>query len=229
MNIDLAALQVLLLALPGFVWVRFTHSIKGTPRSNPGSELISGLIFGTLTYIVLYPIYLFFGFSFDMSTFGTEVWKFEKCLDEVLFSLPMAILLSSGLLFLRRRNFPLGMLRSFGVTNYSGDTDIWDYCFSELRPNGSFVNVRDHDEGLIFQGFTQGFSERGDLRELLLSDVEVFKSDGEPLYKTSAIYLGRAPEKISIDFYEEEGEANVETNQERRGFISWYWNFLKWW
>lgn len=200
MNIDLAALQVLLLALPGFVWVRFVRFIKGSTKLDTGNEIISGLVFGTFTYITLYPIYVWSGVRFDMADFGTDVWSFSKSIDEVLVSLPLAVFLASAFLFLRARNFPLKLFRRVGVTNYSGDTDIWDYCFSEFRRNGSFVNVRDHDVGLIYQGFTKGFSERGDLREILLTNVEVFNSDGDALYETSAVYLGKSPDKISIDF-----------------------------
>ena len=223
MNIDLAALQVLLLALPGFVWLRFVRFIKGSTREDNGNEIISGLVFGTLTYITLYPIFLICGADFHMAAFGTDLWKFSDSIDEVLLSLPLAIGLSSIFLFLRRRNFPLNLFRRIGVTNYSGDTDIWDYCFSEFRGNGSFVNVRDHSEGLVYQGFTKGFSERGDLRELLLTDVEVFDSAGECLYKTSAVYLGKAPDKVSIDFYDEEGVMNGQNTKN-------FWHEIKlWW
>lgn len=140
-----------------------------------------------------------------MSRFGTNKWDFRDSITEVLFALPLAILLASIMLFLRQKQFPLILLRKLGVTSFSGDSDIWDYCFSEFRVNGCFVNLRDPSNGWIIQGFTRGYSEREDLREILLNDVKVYNESGEFLFENAAMYVGRSPEQISLEFYQEQG------------------------
>lgn len=208
MNLDLATLQVLILALPGFVWTRFTASLSGQEKAGVGEEIISALIFGVISYIFLYLIFELAGQPFDMSSLGTPEWKFSRTIDEVLFAIPVALCMATILLFLKGRQFPLKFLRSIKATNYSGDLDIWDYSFSEMKPNGSYINLRDVENGWIIQGYTRGYSERKDLRELILEHVQVFDEKGDLLFENSATYLARQPDKISIEFYEDHGVAN---------------------
>lgn len=223
MNLDLATLQVLILALPGFVWTRFSSSLSGKKRPAVAEEIISALIYGVLTYLCLYLAYLLLDLPFRMSKFGTADWRFQDVIGEILFSLPLAICLAAILLIAKRRQFPLKLFRWLGITNFSGDADIWDYCFSEFRENGCYVNVRDTENNWIIQGFTRGYSERQDLRELILDNVNVFNDRGEFLFSNSAMYLGRNPDNVSIDFYDVEGSSNGEKSSILREKISDRW------
>ena len=208
MNLDLATLQVLILALPGFIWTRFTLSLTGKNSEGVGQEIISALIYGVLTYLVLFALHRIARRTFDMAMFGTPNWSFSASITEILYSIPLSLLLACLLLWVKRKQVHIKFLRRIGVTDFSGDLDIWDYCFSEFKPNGCYVNIRDHENGWIIQGFTRGFLERRDLREVLLDDVEVFDEFGNKLFANSSMYVGRHPEKISIDFYADDGVKN---------------------
>lgn len=213
MNLNEATLQLLLLVLPGFVWSRFARSIRTTEKVAVAEELISALIYGVITYLALYLVYMLFGQHFSLVDFGTINWRFQNTLDEVLLALPTACILAIFMVKLQTSQFLLNWFRSKGVTNFSGDLDIWDYCFSRSHENSQYVNVRDLENDLIIQGYVTGYSERADLRELLLSNAEVYDAKGELLVENDSIYLARAPASITLEFYPNGVERDDGTEQ----------------
>jgi hypothetical protein len=66
-------------------------------------------------------------------------------------------------------------LRWLRLTCRTNEVDIWQLTLNSPDLD-SWVTVRHHDNGKVYQGWVRGYSDGGDERELLLADVIVFAS-----------------------------------------------------
>ena len=62
------------------------------------------------------------------------------------------------------------------------------------------MNVRDFDKKIFYTGKVTAFSETGKLRELTLSEVQLYDFDGNFMYAAPSLYLARKPDDIHIEF-----------------------------
>ncbi len=91
------------------------------------------------------------------------------------------------------------MLRAVGVTKRFGDEDVWEYVFNSGSPMSEYVNLRDFDRQLTYAGYVGAFSETGDIREILLRDVDVYDFTGTLLYNMPHIYLARGKADLHVE------------------------------
>jgi hypothetical protein len=89
----------------------------------------------------------------------------------------------------------LNLSRKFGDINLYSD-------FLESKEI-TFIQFRDSTTNLIFQGFVDSFLENDELKEIVLSNVTVFKSSSDDklaaLYKLKALYLSRRKDDVLIE------------------------------
>ena len=111
-------------------------------------------------------------------------------------------------------------LNFIGASNHIADQDIWEFIFNSNTPKIKFAYIRDYSNQLIFAGYVQAYSDRSDLREIAMYQVEVFTEKSEKLYATPYLYLARAPEQITLEFPVEEKIV------ERKG---WWQGISAWW
>jgi len=65
---------------------------------------------------------------------------------------------------------------------------------------GSWLYVRDHKEEPVCYGWLEAYSESGDDRELLLSDVEGYTDEtDEPLDTVPLLYVSRDAYDVTIE------------------------------
>jgi hypothetical protein len=83
------------------------------------------------------------------------------------------------------------------ISEYVGDTDVWtSFCANE---DTKWVYVRDHKLKLIYYGYLGQYSDPGESRELLLTDVQVFLEDGDYCYDSPIMYICRQPDDITLE------------------------------
>ena len=97
--------------------------------------------------------------------------------------------------------------RKIGVSEKFGDLDVWGYLLN-MKNNDEliWITVRDHENGLIYDGRIIAFSDDSRNAELLLEDVCVYENTptenetAKELYKVNTMYLSRNREKITLEY-----------------------------
>jgi hypothetical protein len=85
-----------------------------------------------------------------------------------------------------------------GVSKNTGNIDVWSTMLNS--PIGKYVLVRDLSQDAAYLGFVEIFSETSRSAELLLSDVEVFRSSTRSkLYDADHVYLARDASVLVIE------------------------------
>ena len=97
-------------------------------------------------------------------------------------------------------------LHYIGATNRYGDEDVWSFTLNSDQPHVEYVNPRDIENGLIFSGFVNTYSENESFREILLIDAKAYDhSTGDELFASPHMYISRPKNNITMDFpYEKE-------------------------
>ena len=76
---------------------------------------------------------------------------------------------------------------------------MWEYFHNSLE-YGRWVFVRDHKLDLVYFGWIETFSESGEKRELLISEVEVYSNQrDERLYAIPVMYVARERHDLTIE------------------------------
>jgi hypothetical protein len=91
-----------------------------------------------------------------------------------------------------------------GATNRAGDEDVWHFFHNASREpwSSEWIVVRDHKTDLQYFGAVSHWSESGEDRELLLTQVSVFgNSDGQKRYDCDHMYLCRAKDDLTIEIH----------------------------
>lgn len=97
--------------------------------------------------------------------------------------------------------------KKLNITNSYGDDDVWTFICNS--PDVEWIFVRDHKYNLVYFGRLEQYSDPGEIRELLLSDVSVFSnSEGSYCYDTPKMYISRSPEDLTIEILPKDGGKN---------------------
>lgn len=86
----------------------------------------------------------------------------------------------------------------FRVSMKFGDEDLWGFLLRS--PETTWVWLRDHSRGLIYEGYVSHVSITTPFREIVLREVKVFSNgDGTFLYDVPAMYICSKPTDITIE------------------------------
>lgn len=199
MKIDAAALQLLILATPGLIWALFECSLRNQTKVQQFLFTVKVLVYGLISFTVLGFIYSRLGWQFDVLDFGNSA-AFTSRLDEIFWSVPVAVALAVVNVANRTHGWSTSLLRRLRITDFSGTDDIWEFSLVVQGRQGEYVYVRDFDHNLVYFGYVWAYSDGTEKREILLEDVEVYDLDGKHLYKLERIYLSLPCEAARIEF-----------------------------
>jgi len=160
-------------------------------------------IYGLATYAVLYIIYNFLGNKFSILQIdgqNQKVLLIGNFVDEILWSLPVSILLAIFWIAATNHKWLTRFLQWIRVTKRYGDEDVWDFTFNSSQAAVEYVHVRDFDKGIVYAGWVNTFSETGKLRELVLRDVIIYDSAGNMKFEVPLLYISRDPRNIDVEF-----------------------------
>ena len=216
-KIDDVGLKILFLLIPAIIAFGIVKSI-GPKR--PRSDFESGLqifIYGVICYLItgfFEGIYLWIS-----PTTGKEFWQTvignalglatlnpTNGLDAIQIFLTTICALFVGCIVtaLRQNSFPHRLfVRKLGLKRI-GEVDIWDLTLNSPDID-HWATVRHHDNGLVYQGYVWGYSDGGDERELLMTQVIVFAKSGESeelvmVDTIPVLYLGLDRKNTVLEF-----------------------------
>ncbi len=131
---------------------------------------------------------------FDALTNTSTKLQWSEILLAAGLSFPLAFVIS----FFAERKSIHRLAQRIGVTKKFGDLDVWDFMFNSKEVE--WVVVRDVKNDLMFEGWVLSFSDIGEIRELLLRDVRVYRnSTGEQHYEVGGLYLCRQKDDMIVE------------------------------
>src|SRR5262249_34487837 len=119
---------------------------------------------------------------------------------EIIEALGVSIVGSILTLYAENRKLFTRFVQKIGATRTYGDEDVWDFVFNSRSETVNFVHLRDFEQQVVYAGFVEVFSETGQLRELVISNVIVYDFDGLEMYKVPRLYLARERHNVHIEF-----------------------------
>jgi hypothetical protein len=204
MNLNVSAFffELALIFIPGFIWMKI-HTRYGSKGERTQFDLILNVfIFGVISYGLLYIIYRWNGWNLRIFELESDSRKLlqPEIFPEILAALSIAVV--GGIVTLYAENYKLltRFVQLIRATKTFGDEDVWDFVFNSSSPSVNWVNLRDFDQRVTYAGWVELFSESGQLRELVLREVEVYDFDGNKMYEVPRLYLARERDNIHIEF-----------------------------
>ena len=186
-KVDALGLKILFLLIPGIIALGIVKSI-GPKR--PRSDFESGIqifIYGVVCYAIagfLEGVYIWkhaagkaFWETIGESSLGLATLNPDASLGagQIAFTTIVAIVFGCFVAKIQTHSVLHRILRWLRLTCRTNEVDIWQLTLNSPDLD-SWVTVRHHDNGKVYQGWVRGYSDGGDERELLLADVIVFAS-----------------------------------------------------
>jgi hypothetical protein len=209
---DFALAQLALVFMPGMIWANIDAKFGAGLKPQQTTLLIRAFIFGMATYSTLFVVYLCLGLSFGYQSLGSDTTGVNiiELKDEIAWSIPLSFVLSVIWLWVVRYRLLMKLLHKVGATRRYGDEDVWSYTLNSDQAHVEYVHLRDLENGFIFAGWVNTYSESEDYRELLLRSVIVYDEGGKEISSAPLLYLSRPKNNIWLEFpYRAEGDKNV--------------------
>ncbi|HUL12721.1 MAG TPA: DUF6338 family protein [Methylococcaceae bacterium] len=200
---NLFLVQVAVIFLPGIIWARLDATYAAKVKPSEVEFVVRAFVFGLTVYVVEYMLFSWWHWPFpivDLAAADSQEVLTPPIAHEVLGAVGISLILA--LIWLDASTYKLltRFLQLIKATKKYGDEDVWDFMLNSGEAAVEYAHVRDLDNGFLYAGWVDTFSETDKLRELVLLRVIVYNLDGIKLYETPRLYLARAPEKINIEF-----------------------------
>jgi hypothetical protein len=206
MEISEFSLRIIFLFVPGIISLLIIEKLSFHKEYKLFQILIYSLIIGfanySFYYAILKAVNCIFHKSHSCAFFNALINNSAK-IDFGEIAVVSLLAVPTGYIITALINFKvLNKLGKFlRVTKKFGDLDVWSYIMNSK--NIEWVIIRDHETGLMYEGWIELFSDSTEQDELLLRDVIVFNnSTGKELYKTPGLYFPKKRENITIEFPE---------------------------
>jgi hypothetical protein len=206
MSISSFLIRIILLVIPGIIGSRLYRSLRGKAIRKDWEDYLEILVFSFLAYgvygLLIYSLsnlYTTENVFAAFKAFTSESIPIDKPVGHAIFFasifvVPIAIIAS----YVDEYKLINKFARRIKATRRFGDEDVWDYF--NRSPDIKWVYVRDQKREVYYHGWIEAWSDPYKDRELLLREVDVYKSStAELLYKTDLVYLSRKSEDLTID------------------------------
>jgi hypothetical protein len=178
-DVNLLLIQLGVLFLPGIIWVRLDASYAAKVKPSEVEFFLRAFIFGLVVYAVEFILYALLGWSFtmaDLAGAATQDVVIITIVHEIIWALAISVVLSVLRLYATRYKFLSWVLQTIGATKKYGDEDVWDFTFNSRAVAVDYVHVRDFENGYVYAGWVNTFSETNKLRELVFARCNSLQS-----------------------------------------------------
>lgn len=199
---DFFFFQLAVIFLPGLVWERIVskYALKRSPTQF--EIALRTFTFGLTAYAITYILYAVAGHPFYVPDIKRDAAFITDAKYITEFCSAFAVAFIGSIVWLYAFKWKLlgKLFRYIGATKKYADEDLWDYIFNSSDARAEYIYMRDYKAQKVFSGWVVGFSETEKVRELLLRDVEVYNLEGDRLYTTPLMYIGRPPDSVDLEF-----------------------------
>ncbi|MDD5022069.1 MAG: hypothetical protein PHR82_08105 [Endomicrobiaceae bacterium] len=109
----------------------------------------------------------------------------------------VSIIFSFIFTWMHQSNILFKIANTLNITTRISNQDVWEHFMHQLNTQ---VILRDFTTNLIYEGEVSGYSDVGEVREILLTNVKIFKSDFKTkICNRDSIYLARRYNEFIIE------------------------------
>lgn len=202
-DVNLFLLQLAVIFLPGIIWARLDAAYAAKVKPSEIEFVVRAFVFGLTVYAVEYTVFSWWHQPFaiaDLAAADSKQVVTAQIAREIVWALVISLILAMIWLYASTYKLLTRFLQLIKATKKYGDEDVWDFMLNSGEAAVEYAHVRDLENGFLYAGWVDTFSETEKLRELVLLRAVVYNLDGIKLYETPRLYLARAPEKINIEF-----------------------------
>jgi hypothetical protein len=199
-KVDIAVFQLALIFFPGIIWALMHRAFCEKERGSEFYFILNCFVFGVATYVITFSLYDAFGHLHPVARFFADgqtpasVFSFTDLLVTSGVAIVLGLLWTYGATYKPQYWF----MQKIKASKKYGNEDVWDFTFN--NPAAEYVNVRDFEKQLTYSGLVKAFSESGKMRELLISEAQIYNFEGALLYEMPLVYLARSSDDIHIEF-----------------------------
>lgn len=153
-------------------------------------------IYNLIAFVICNSKTLDIGLTLDLWDSIFSNGKYNK--NELLYSYIIAIPYSVIISYIIQKKWVHKILKKLKLTKRYGDEDVWSYfLYSE---EVEWIIVSDKSNSLSYYGYIQSFSDSGEKREIMLTNVDIYRTaDWEHLYSSNAIFLEFESGQFSLE------------------------------
>ena len=190
MNLGDLAFRLILILFPGVIATLLYRRLIVKKKWESIDIGLNTLLFGILSYLLLQLIYLIFR--------NGELIIWQRLQDnqsvpylEILWASLTSIITAGIVAIIVNRKWINRLANWLGITFKYGEDNLFYTYLSDI--NLSEVHIKDPTNNLIYTGYVIYYSEDEDVREIVLSDVDLFEYDSAiHMNSLKSVYLNRA-------------------------------------
>jgi hypothetical protein len=191
--------KLFLILMPGVIATLMVNQLSSKKITSVFFFIIYSALFGIITFIImeiLYSIGIIFSNDWKYLQLGTNLDIWDNIYDnsnkynriEIFISYVLSVPLGLLYGYIDLKKWPNKIFKYFKWTDRYGDDDVWSFYLN--LPETDWIYVRERTTNLTYFGKIRAFSDSEVKREILLADVEVYKTDDwEKLYNLKSIFL----------------------------------------
>ena len=167
------------------------------------------------TFQAIESLFLFDSIHIDIKALNALTKSSYKIdLKEIIFASISSIIVASIVSFIENNKLITRVIQYIKITKRFSEPDVWSFLFNNDNLNKNpWVNIRDKEHNILYQGCVSAFSDNYICPELLLVNVKVFTNDtGDYLYDVDTLYLTLNPKQIEIESFISEKSENTKEN-----------------
>jgi Family of unknown function (DUF6338) len=205
MSLSSFLIRIILLVIPGIIGSLLYRNVRGRAARKDWEDYLEILVFSFLSYLAYALVVYILSKKYSVDPFAA----FRALTNE---SIPIDARIGHAIFFSSLISVPVAFVASY-VDEYKlinrfarlikaserfGDEDVWDYF--RRSPDTKWVYVRDLRNDIYYYGWIQAWSDPYKERELLLREVDVYKSStAEFLYTSDVVYISRKQDDLTIE------------------------------
>jgi len=193
MEISELTFKIIILFIPGAISSLIVAELTIHKEWTPFKFVVNSVILGLLSYLIVQLIYLIPCITpkYELLEFWQPLSKTNNISYlEILFASISGVFLGFIFTYTIQKKWIFKIARKLKVSFKYGDECLYYYFLNAKQLNE--VYVRDLDQNLTYHGFIQAFSESDFERELVLTNVDIYRlSDSTLLYNTDAMFISK--------------------------------------
>lgn len=207
-------LKLIIVGMPGIICYFLSQKLYGKKSRSTIETIFLVFLYAILSYgsvgtfeatINYYNHLVFTSDIFDIFLGKNQDISLKVLIKGVIAGISLSYILSYFIHF----NIANRLGQFICATKRYGDEDVWHYFHNapDSQKSEGWLIVRDLKEQLAYYCYISTWSDSGEDRELVLSDVSVYSNEtGDFLYSAEHIYLSRNRDDLMIEVLPSDAE-----------------------
>ncbi len=202
-------LKLIIILIPGAICSIILEKLTIHKPLTPFKFIVNSIMLGAIVYLLI-QVYYYIPYSIDSfkckvgaDLHVLKVW--ENMSDtkvipynEIILATFLAIFLGYFGAWIDRKKVIYNIAKRLGASLKYGDENLYTYFLNadEIEE----VYIRDIPNNLTYHGVVVAYSETDEIKEIVLSDVTVYRyKDSVKLYDIDKVYLSRPKDDLIIE------------------------------